>query len=314
MRAWRGRGKGRTGNNNPSLSLGAGPGMGSGRPGAQPNNDFGGGAGMGGGRPGAQPTNGFGGGAGMGGGRPGAQPTNSFGGGPGMGSGRPGAQPTNHFGGGPGMGSGRPGVQPVNHFGGGPGMGSGRPGIQPTLQARVDFGDETRTWNIRASVSTTVYRASGSIQASGGGTMDTYVADPEGNFYFALEVNGTEIAHFQECSGLKSVTEPFELIEGGMNHRVHKLPGQSRWENITLRYGVTKDTTLADWRNDILQDGFGKRRNGSIILYTLDGSEVRRYNFVEAWPVSWEGPSFASSGSEIAVETLEICHNGIQIT
>ena len=80
------------------------------------------------------------------------------------------------------------------------------------------------------------------------------VADPEGNYVFALEINGVEVAQFLECSGLKTSTEVYELQEGGMNFRVHKLPGQSRWENVTLRYGVTTDTTLLQWRDEILQD------------------------------------------------------------
>ena len=91
--------------------------------------------------------------------------------------------------------------------------------------------------------------------------------DAEGNYVFALEIDGTEIAHFLECSGMKSTTEVFELQEGGVNDRVHKLPGQSKWENIQLRYGVTSDTSLLGWRNDVLQDSFTRiLKNGSIIL------------------------------------------------
>lgn len=140
--------------------------------------------------------------------------------------------------------------------------------------------------------------------------------DPEGNFVFALEVDGVEIAHFMECSGIKTSTTVFELEEGGMNHRVHKLPGQSRWENIVLRYGVSGDTTLMEWRDEVLQDEFGEacRRNGSIVVKNNQMEEVRRYNFLDAWPVAWEGPSLSSGGAEVAVEMVEIAHHGISVS
>ncbi|MEL6344072.1 MAG: phage tail protein [Myxococcota bacterium] len=142
------------------------------------------------------------------------------------------------------------------------------------------------------------------------------LTDPEGNYVFALEIDGVEVGHFMECSGLKTSTEIFEIAEGGMNDRVHKLPGQSKWENITLRYGVTSDTSLLGWRGEILNDDFGgdARRNGSIVVKNNQMEVVRRYNFKDAWPVCWEGPSLSAKGSELAVEMIEIAHHGVEIT
>jgi phage tail-like protein len=145
-------------------------------------------------------------------------------------------------------------------------------------------------------------------------THNNGTEEPEGNYVFALEIDGVAIANFMECSGLKTSTQVFELEEGGVNHRVHKLPGQSRWENVTLRYGVTSDTSLLNWRNEILQDGFQSRRNGAIIVKNNAMEEVRRYSFVNAWPVAYEGPSFAAGGSELAIEMIEIAHHGLTIS
>ena len=65
-----------------------------------------------------------------------------------------------------------------------------------------------------------------------------------------------------------------------MNDRVHKLPGQSRWDNIVLRYGVTSDVSLMEWRGEILTDDFdqGSRRKGSIVVKNNQMEVVRRYN------------------------------------
>lgn len=144
--------------------------------------------------------------------------------------------------------------------------------------------------------------------------------DPYGNFYFALEIKDdggtTEVAHFVECSGLKSTTDVFEIEEGGLNGRTHKRVGQSRWDNIVLRYATNTSTYLLEWRDKFLQDQFENRLkfSGSVALMNNHGDVLRRWHFTNAWPVSWEGPSLASGGSELAIETLEIAHDGLTVS
>ena len=140
--------------------------------------------------------------------------------------------------------------------------------------------------------------------------------DPYGNYYFALEINGTEVAHFMECSGLKTTAEVFEIEEGGLNGRSHKRPGRSEWDNIVLRYASSTSTFLLEWRDRYLQDKFAERKSttGVIKLMNNAGEVLRRYEFVNAWPVSWEGPSLSSGSSELAVESLEIAHEGLTIS
>lgn len=145
-----------------------------------------------------------------------------------------------------------------------------------------------------------------------GGSYQT--ADPEGNMFFSLEVGGVEIAQFMECSGLKTSTTVFEIEEGGLNQYVHKLPGQSRWENIVLRVGVTSDAQFLEWRDEVLQDEFSERRNGAIIVRNNMQEEVRRYSFKNAWPVAWEGPTLNSNGADMSIEMLEIAHHGIEVS
>lgn len=241
------------------------------------------------------------------------QPHPEFSGGAGMGGGRAGSQPQVHGSGGAGAGGGRAGSQPQVHGSGGAGAGGGRAGGQPTLGQRVDYGGQSTRFSGIDQAAGDDMRASSSYRAASG-EMSPRVADPEGNFIFALEIEGIEVAQFKECSGLKSTTEVFELVEGGQNHRVHKLPGQSRWDNIRLRYGTTKDLTLLAWRNEILQDQFANRRNGSVVMKTLGMEEVRRFEFVQAWPVSWEGPAFVADSAELAIETLELAHHGVHIS
>jgi phage tail-like protein len=140
--------------------------------------------------------------------------------------------------------------------------------------------------------------------------------DPHGGYYFALEINGNQIAHFLECSGLKTTATVFEIEEGGMNGMTHKRPGQSKWENLVLRYATNASMALLEWRDEFLRDEFAsrERNSGAIILYDNAGTALRRYSFSHCWPVSWEGPQLNAGSSELAVETLEIAHEGLTVS
>jgi phage tail-like protein len=134
--------------------------------------------------------------------------------------------------------------------------------------------------------------------------------DPWNNHYFAFELDGEVVAHFQESTGFKTSLAAFEIEEGGRNNGVIKRPGQSKWSTVTLKFAVNASNKLAEWRDTYYQDGFLKeiRPNcvAAIIIKDLDGMELRRYSMTEVWPVSWEGPSLNSTSSGIALDTLEI--------
>jgi phage tail-like protein len=73
---------------------------------------------------------------------------------------------------------------------------------------------------------------------------------------------------------------------------------------------------LLGWRGDVIGDNFGQdmRKNGAIVVKNNQMQVVRRYNFMDAWPVSWEGPAFNANSNELAIESIEIAHNGIEVT
>lgn len=139
--------------------------------------------------------------------------------------------------------------------------------------------------------------------------------DPFGNYYFSLEIDGVELAHFLEFSGLKTSAEVYEIQEGGFNGGTHKRPGASSYENIILKYASSASTQLAEWRDRYMLDQFDTRAEGSaaIVVRSNAGDEVRRYTFNQLWPVSWEGPSLASGGSDLAVETLELAYDSLYV-
>jgi phage tail-like protein len=133
--------------------------------------------------------------------------------------------------------------------------------------------------------------------------------DPYKNFKFRVEIAGLTLAGFSECSGLSSEVSVIEYREGG-DHVVRKLPGLRKFGDITLKRGLTKSTELWDWHKNIV-NGVRDRRDGSIILLDDDMTEAVRWKFFDGFPRKWEGPRLKGDGNEVAIETLEICCEGI---
>lgn len=141
------------------------------------------------------------------------------------------------------------------------------------------------------------------------------MADPYGGHYFMLEIDNQEVAHILGVSGVRTQAEVFELEEGGTNGFAHKRVGQSRWENLTIRYATSTSRFLQGWRDQFLRNPFdeGLWRSGSVVMFNNHGEAVRRFHFVRAWPVAWEGPQLDAGTSELAVESLELAHEGITV-
>jgi phage tail-like protein len=77
-----------------------------------------------------------------------------------------------------------------------------------------------------------------------------------------------------------------------------------------LKRGVTDDHSLWDWRKKVIE-GKTDRQHGSIVLCDEAGDEKVRWNFVEGWPTKWTGPAFNATNNGVAIETLEIVHEGL---
>jgi phage tail-like protein len=135
--------------------------------------------------------------------------------------------------------------------------------------------------------------------------------DPYGSFNFLVEIDGIARAAFSEVSGLESETTVIEY-RSGSEFGTRKLPGLTKYANIVLKRGITQDADLWNWRQSIVEGNI-QRRNGTIILLDDDRTEVVRWIFREGWPCKWEGPALNAKNNEIAIETLEIAHEGLEL-
>ena len=136
--------------------------------------------------------------------------------------------------------------------------------------------------------------------------------DPFAQYNFLVEIDGVTRAGFTECSGLTTEQDVIEYREGGETATVRKLPGLRKYTNIMLKRGFTSDSELWLWRKTTI-DGLTERKSGSVILQDEARQEALRWNFKEGWLCKWEGPSLNSTSNETAVESLEICHEGLEL-
>jgi phage tail-like protein len=136
-------------------------------------------------------------------------------------------------------------------------------------------------------------------------------ADPHTPLRFIVEIDGIQAGAFSEVSGLDSETAVFEYSTG-VDPVARKIPGLTKFSNITLKRGLTKDLSLWEWRLSVVE-GNPQRRNGAIVLLDAAGTPVLRFGFRNGWPCKWEGPLLNARANEVAVETLEIAHEGLEL-
>ena len=139
------------------------------------------------------------------------------------------------------------------------------------------------------------------------------MGDPVSGFRFGIEIKGIICGWFTECGGLTVERQVIPHSEGGVNDFVHQLPGRIKYTNVTLKRGVADDV-LWDWFQEGLYDGKVKRLPVSIILYDGQRTKAKRWNLRDAYPVKWVGPDLKAESTQVAIESLEIVHHGLEMT
>lgn len=136
--------------------------------------------------------------------------------------------------------------------------------------------------------------------------VDAYVP-PDGTTAPPIVMAGA----FCDVSGLSGELEVLAHPEGGRNDFVHQLPVRYSWGRITLKKGVLRDRSLWDWFRAGLGGALGARRDGSIVLYDPAGQATLSWEFKAGLAAKWIGPELNARDGAIAVETLEIVHEGL---
>jgi phage tail-like protein len=131
-------------------------------------------------------------------------------------------------------------------------------------------------------------------------------------FELKLTPKSTPIGYFTEVSGLASEIEVMTFNEGGKNDGVHKLPTRMKHPNLVLKRGVTAVKDLQQWAQESFMGP--ERKEITLTMYNEQLQKIRIWSFKNAYPVKWTGPTFNPAQNTVATETIEIAHDGIQVS
>ena len=139
--------------------------------------------------------------------------------------------------------------------------------------------------------------------------------DPKNNFRFLVEIDGISQAGFREVTIPDSTNEPIEYRNGDESPTVRKLPGLVKFANVSLKWGTTDSMDIYNWRKTI-EEGKIKdnRKNVAVVVLDDEGNPAARWEFSQAWPTKYDAPDLNATGNEIAIENLEIAHEGMRRT
>jgi phage tail-like protein len=130
--------------------------------------------------------------------------------------------------------------------------------------------------------------------------------NPYLNFNFLVDLGLGDEMGFSEVEVPSGEIEVIEYREGGDRvNSARKLPGFAKYPNVTLKRGITGRTDLFEWWKSV-RDGQVQRRNVTITLLDEQRQAGLRWHLRE-------GPALNATGNEVAIETLELAHEGLEI-
>lgn len=137
--------------------------------------------------------------------------------------------------------------------------------------------------------------------------MATY---PHGKFRYKVEIDGLEAGGFSEASGFDASIDVIEYREGDMVQTPMKIPGLKKYGNITLKQGVADSMVMYEW---MIAGVEGEVERKTITITILDETEspAASWQVINAWPAKYTAPDFNATSSEIAIESIEIAHEGM---
>lgn len=136
--------------------------------------------------------------------------------------------------------------------------------------------------------------------------------NPYANFNFVVELGGEEAGGFSEVELPQGEIEVIEYREGSDNvSAARKLPGRVKYANVVLKRGIAGRMEIFEWWKSV-RDGVLDRRNVTITLLDEARSPVQRWLLRNAWPAKLDYSRLEGLGNEVAIETLELAHEGFE--
>ena len=136
------------------------------------------------------------------------------------------------------------------------------------------------------------------------------MAYPHGRFRYKVEIDGLEAGGFSEVTGIDASVDVMEYREGDMVQTPMKIPGLKKYGNITLKQGLADSMVLYECIAEGV-NGAVQRKTITITLLDEEETPAASWQVINAWPTKYTAPDFNATSSEVAIETLEIAHEGM---
>lgn len=127
---------------------------------------------------------------------------------------------------------------------------------------------------------------------------------------FFVDIEGIIVGSFSEVSGLEAEIETYPYREGGRNEHMHCFAGATKYPPLVLKHGLSPFDGLWSWQQDVV-NGAIQRRNGTLYLLDRLRIPVVWWDFKEALPIKWTGPTFNAAAATVAFESITLAHNGL---
>jgi phage tail-like protein len=138
-------------------------------------------------------------------------------------------------------------------------------------------------------------------------------------YRFTVQIEGVQIGRWQSCSGLKVDFKPTEVKAGGRYDSVRYLAGEVSYPRVVLKRAIvaSQSASLQTWLTDTAQawvnGGSPAGSSATITLYDSYGAAVMTWTLANARPCAWSGPDLDANASKVAIETLELVHEGFVV-
>ena len=134
---------------------------------------------------------------------------------------------------------------------------------------------------------------------------------PQAKFRYKVEIDGLEAGGFSEATGFDASIDVIEYREGDMTAETPmKIAGLKKYGNITLKQGLTDSRVMYDWLAAGV-NGEVQRKTLTLTLLNDTQAPAASWPIINAWPTKYTAPDFNATASEIAIESIEIAHEGM---
>ncbi len=134
---------------------------------------------------------------------------------------------------------------------------------------------------------------------------------PYKKYNYDVSIDGASVGGFSEVSAPDISSDPIEYREGNFAvNTVGKQPGLIKYENITLKWGMTDSMELYNWMKEV-EGGTINRKTVVISLQDDTHKEIAKWTVISAWPTKYTATDFNATSNEVAVETLVLAHEGV---